>query len=85
MRNKDLPEGIQDISYLRQYAYIKSAKKPRKQKTYYKPDKRNIRRYNSFGKYEMGEDTKEKIKQRLKIARVTSRTTCCNSNNRLCK
>lgn len=85
MKNKDLPEGIQDFSYLRQYAYIKSAKKPRKQKTYYKPDKRNIRRYRSFGNYTMDEDTKAKIKERLKIVRVSSRTTCCNSNNRLCK
>lgn len=85
MRNKDLPEGIQDFSYLRQYAYIKSAKKPRKQKTYYKPDKRNIRRYRSFGNYTMDEDTKAKIKERLKIVRVSSRTTCCNSNNRLCR
>lgn len=86
MKNKNLPEGIQDFSYLKQYAYMKGkkTKAPREQKIQYKPG-RSIKGYRSYGDYTMGEDTKKKLKQAGKIARINSSLGSSYYYNRICK
>lgn len=98
MQNKKLPEGVQDLSHMIQYAsYMKQFKKinnehkrkinriERNKERERKRLYRDIRRYRSTGSYTMDEETKRKIKETLKVMRYIRCTSWCYRNNWICK